>query len=689
MRTGFQNLALDTKDRRVTMSVQDIILQLRSQLQYHNYRYYVLDDPEITDARYDALLRELEQLENERPELITPDSPTQRVGAQPSGAFAAVEHAVPMLSLANAMTESEVLDFDARCKRILESGSELEYVVEPKLDGLAVELVYENAKFTIGSTRGDGRTGENITQNLRTINAIPLLLFLGENSLSPARLEVRGEVFMDKKEFEKLNVQREENGEPVFANPRNSAAGSVRQLDPRITANRRLDVFFYSIGRAEGLSFKSQIELLEIFRKLGLKTNPLIKTCSGIYDALKACIDLEARRNDLPYEIDGAVIKVNSIQLQSRLGGISRNPRWAIAYKFKPQQAQTTVQDILVQVGRTGVLTPVAVLQPVRLAGVEIQRATLHNQDEIQRKDIRIGDTVIVQRAGDVIPEIVQSLPERRTGSEISFRMPAECPACGEKVVRITGEVAARCSNAACPAVLKGALEHFASRRAMNIEGLGEKLIDQLISRNLVGSAADLYALPFETWLSLERMAKKSADNIQRSLLKSKSAGLEKALFAVGIRHVGEHTAQVLARHFQSIEALANATQDQLLEIHEIGPEVSDSIRAFFNSESNLLIIKKLRDAGVDLNPAQVPMTPDPSCAGKTFVFTGALQQYSRAQAEELIRLRGGKAASSVSAKTDYVVAGGDAGSKLAKAEKLGIAVLSEQQFLELIGEKK
>jgi len=670
------------------MNPQEKIPQLRSQLQYHNYRYYVLDDPEITDAEYDLLLRELEHLEREHPELITPDSPTQRVGAQPAEAFGAVVHSVPMLSLANAMNEEELLEFDARVKRLLATGTDVEYVVEPKLDGLAIELVYENGKFTVGSTRGDGNTGENITKNLRTIRAIPLELFQANNSPSPNRLEVRGEVFMEKKEFEKLNTQREENGEPTFANPRNSAAGAVRQLDPRITASRQLDIYFYSTGRADELQYQSQDELLAALKKLGLKTNPNIKTCGGIHEALRACTELEARRNDLPYEIDGAVIKVNSVQQQLRLGEISRNPRWAIAYKFKPQQAQTTVKNIVVQVGRTGVLTPVAVLQSVRVAGVEIQRATLHNQDEIDRKDIRTGDRVIVQRAGDVIPEIVRSLPDLRTGKEVSFSMPAECPICGEKVVRITGESATRCINAACPAILKGALEHFASRKAMNIEGMGEKLIDQLISRNLVQSAADLYTLPLQTWLSLERMAKKSAENIVAALEKSKKAGLEKVLYAVGIRHVGEHTAQVLARHFQNIEALSHATKEQLLEIHEIGPEVSDSMQAFFATESNRYLFRKLKDAGVVLEPVQAVVN-NPAFFGKTFVFTGSLQQYSRPQAEEMVRLRGGKASSSVSAKTDYVVAGGDAGSKLAKAEKLGIAVLSEQQFQELIGEKK
>ncbi|MBN2108182.1 MAG: NAD-dependent DNA ligase LigA [Deltaproteobacteria bacterium] len=667
------------------MNVQEKIFKLRSELQYHNDRYYVLDDPEINDEQYDRLLRELEQLEAEHPELVTPDSPTRRVGAQPSAAFTAVEHAVPMLSLANAMNEAELLDFDARVKRLLETGQDVDYVVEPKLDGLAVELVYENGIFVVGSTRGDGRTGENIAQNLKTIKAVPLALFRENDLPAPVRLEVRGEVFMNKNEFERLNAQREENGEPCFANPRNSAAGSVRQLDSRITAGRKLDIYFYGIGRAEGVPFTTQIELLAALKKLGLKTNPLIKVCSGIHEAVRSCAELESQRNALPYEIDGAVIKVNSVLLQSRLGEISRNPRWAIAYKFKPQQAQTTVKDILVQVGRTGVLTPVAVLHPVRVAGVEIQRATLHNQDEVDRKDIRIGDTVIVQRAGDVIPEIVQPVPELRTGHEISFSIPVVCPACGEKAVRIAGEAATRCVNAACPAVLKGALEHFASRRAMNIEGLGEKLIDQLITRDLVRSAADLYTLPYDTWLSLERMAKKSADNIIAALEKSKTAGLEKVLFAVGIRHVGEHTAQILARHFQSIEAIASATQEDLLEIHEIGIEVSESIKAFFSSESNRHFFNRLREAGVVLYQAQAALMSDPAFAGKIFVFTGSLEHYSRPQAEALVRQRSGRASSSVSAKTDYVVAGEDAGSKLEKARKLGVRILSEEEFSKLL----
>jgi DNA ligase (NAD+) len=666
------------------MDPQEQIQQLHSKLQYHNYRYYVLDAPEITDAEYDGLLRELGRLEKENPELVTPDSPTQRVGAKPSKAFGAVEHSLPMLSLANAMNESEVLEFDARIKRFLETEGDIEYVVEPKLDGLAVELVYVNGRLLVGSTRGDGRTGENITQNLRTIKSIPLVLIPGADAVPPRLLEVRGEVFMEKKEFDLLNREREENGEPLFANPRNSAAGSVRQLDPCITASRRLDVIFYSTGLADGMVCDSQRELLAQLKKLGLKTSSLVKTCRNIQQALGACTYFESRRNELPYEIDGAVIKVNSFELQVRLGEVSRSPRWSIAFKFKPQQACTIVKDIIVQVGRTGVLTPVAILEPVRLAGVEIQRATLHNQDEIERKDIRIGDTVVVQRAGDVIPELVKSIGSKRTGSEGIFAMPAICPECGKEVVRVTGEAACRCTNSACPAILKGNLVHFASRRAMNIDGLGDKLIDQLVARNLVRTVADLYTLSLEAWLSLDRMALKSAENILNALVKSKKAGLEKVLFAVGIRHVGEHTAQILATHFGSIQALSHATHDQLLEIHEIGPEVSNSIIEFFNSETNRCLLKSLEDAGLVMQPTQA-VKPNCVLTGKTFVFTGALRHVARHQAEEMVLQRGGKASSSVSAKTDYVVAGEDAGSKLAKASTLGVKILSEDEFIKLL----
>ena len=670
------------------MNPQEQIRTLCSKLHYHNYCYYVLDAPEITDVEYDALLRELELLEEAHPELITPDSPTQRVGAQPSNVFDAVEHTLPMLSLANAMNETEVLDFDSRVKRLLETDGDIDYVVEPKLDGLAVELIYVNGRFTIGSTRGDGRTGENITQNLRTIKSIPLVLIPEADAVQPHRLEVRGEVFMNKKEFVELNRLRQENGEPLFANPRNSAAGSVRQLDPRITASRRLDVIFYSIGSADKMKIQSQTELLAQLKTVGLKTSNLVKTCCNIQEALVACSDFEARRNDLPYEIDGAVIKVNRFDLQSRLGEVSRSPRWAIAFKFKPQQACTIIKDIIVQVGRTGVLTPVAVLEPVRLAGVEIQRATLHNQDEIQRKDIRIGDTVVVQRAGDVIPEVVQSVESKRTGTEQIFVMPDVCPECSQEVVRIQGEAACRCTNPSCPAILKGSLAHFASRRAMNIDGLGDALIGQLVERRLVRTVADLYALSLDTWRSLDRMAEKSAENIMNALEKSKGAGLEKMLFALGIRHVGEQTAQLLARHFGNIKALTCAAREQLLEIHEIGPEVSASIGEFFNNEKNQRLLERLEENGVVMKPTQAPIL-DSVCTEKIFVFTGSLKRVTRPQAEDMVRLRGGKASSSVSAKTDYVVAGNDAGSKLEKAKKLGVRILSEDAFLQMIGDKQ
>jgi DNA ligase (NAD+) len=758
------------------MSEQKRIDELRNLLNYHNNRYYVLDNPEISDSEYDALLRELELLENKYPELITQDSPTQRVGAAPSNDFAEVKHSIPMLSLSNAMNEAELLDFDRRVQEALrkiivfrnnknisiiakclsefwgptgldiekygltikevssnlnssknvfiidvkrdsaaeqdkfQSGdiikevfnnpvtslsnfndifnnnkiiNKIEYVVEPKLDGLAVELVYEFGKFIVGSTRGDGTTGEDITANLKTIKTIPLVLI--SNSLPfPSLLEVRGEVFMEKKEFEELNRQRAENGEQLFANPRNSAAGSVRQLDPKITAQRRLDICFYSIGMIDEFNPLSQVDLLEKLKQLGLKVSPLIRVCNNINEVLAVCKSLESQRDDLAYDIDGAVIKVNNFELQERLGKVSRSPRWAIAFKFKPLQAMTRIKDIITQVGRTGVITPVAVLEPVRLAGVEIQRATLHNQDEIDRKDLRIGDTVFVQRAGDVIPEVVKSIISKRSGLENKFNISEKCPECQNEIIKSDVETAYRCINPECPAILKGSLTHFASRRAMNIDGLGDKLVDQLVARQMVRTVADLYTLSLEDWLSLDRMADKSAENILKALEKSKRAGLDKVLFAVGIRHVGEHTAQLLAAHFGSVEALSLATHEQISAIPEIGPEVSACIKSFFKNETNCSIFQKLKAAGVVLQPEQPPLLQS-SLNGKNFVFTGTLKQYSRPHAEELVRQRGGKASSSVSAKTDYVIAGEDAGSKLEKARKLGVKILSEEEFSKML----
>jgi len=669
------------------MSVQSQIEKLRKNINYHSYRYYVLDDPEISDTEYDRLMRELELLERAHPEYITADSPTQRVGAAPAAEFETVTHTVPMLSLANAMDEDELLEFEKRIRNRLEKETGIEYVVEPKLDGLAVELVYEKGIFTVGSTRGDGVTGENITQNLKTIRSLPLRLMPSGSFSLPEQLTVRGEVIMKKKDFEDLNRQRQEAGEQVFANPRNSAAGSVRQLDSRITAQRRLDIYFYGIADYSNLKVKTHQDILNVLQTFGFKVNKQIKSCKSIDEAIAACNSLEERRSILPYEIDGAVIKVNSLKIQEELGTISRSPRWAIAFKFKPQQATTVVRDIIVQVGRTGALTPVAVLEPVRLAGVEIQRATLHNQDEVERKDIRIGDTVLVQRAGDVIPEVVKIIEQKRTGNEKKFIMPTVCPECGGNITKAEREAVYRCGNSECPAKLKETLRHFSSRRAMDIDGLGEKLIDQLVERKLVKNVADLYYLPLDVWQSLERMALKSATNIIDAVENSKKAGLERLIYALGIRHVGEHTARLLVRHLGNIERLQQTTKDDLLEIHEIGPEVSESILQFFSNASNLEIINRLAQAGVSMLPAS-NASMNGKLAGKTFVFTGTLKKLSRADAEKMVETLGAKSTNSVSKKTDYVVAGDDPGSKYEKALKLGIKIINEEGFEEIINDK-
>ncbi len=665
------------------MSVQQQIEELRKLINYHNYRYYVLDDPEISDAEYDALMRKLEALEQQHPEFLSPDSPTQRVGAEPLKSFATVTHTVPMLSLANAMHENEVRAFDDRIKRILKTDSPGEYVVEPKLDGLAVEIIYENGIFLRGSTRGDGFTGEDISQNLKTIKSLPLTLFSSADTPVPSRLEVRGEVIMAIKDFERLNKKRAEQGEPLFANPRNAAAGSVRQLDSRITAQRRLDIYCYGVGTIEGVDIKTQWDLLQAFKSWGLKVNPHVKKCATIDIVLEACKELELKRTSLPYEIDGAVIKLNSFALQAQLGAISKSPRWAVAYKFTPHQATTVIEDIQVQVGRTGALTPVAILRPVPVGGVVVRHATLHNQDEIERKDIRIGDTVIIQRAGDVIPQVVKVIAEKRTGTEKKFIMPTACPICGADIIRSKNEAVYRCSGRQCVAQLKERIKHFASKRAMDIDGLGEKLVEQIVDKGLVKNVADLYHISKKQWAELERMADKSAQNIVNAIEKSKQAGLERLIYALGIRHVGEHMAQVLVSHLKTIDHIEKATKEELMEIPEIGPEVAESIVQFFSQKINRLLIDQLKAAGVSVEPKRLPVAG--TCSGKTFVFTGTLEHFTRNQAENLIQAAGGHVASSVSSKTDYVVAGKDPGSKYDKAKQLGITILNENDFKKLL----
>jgi len=660
------------------------IEKLKEEMNEANYFYYVLDSPRISDAAYDRLMRELQKLEGEFPDLVTPDSPTQRVGTAPLEEFTTVTHSIPMLSLNNAFEEEEVREFDRRIKRFLKVDKDIEYVIEPKLDGLAVELVYVEGKLTVGSTRGDGVNGEDITQNLKTIHAIPLKLVKKDIKTAPRNLEVRGEVYIGKKEFKELNRKREESGEPLFANPRNAAAGSCRQLDSRITAQRSLSIFCYGIGVIEGWEFTTHWDILQTLRRWGFKVNQESKLCRSINEVMKEYTRIKKKREELPYEIDGTVIKVNQIDLQDKLGQISRSPRWALAYKFEAHQETTMIEDIIVQVGRTGTLTPVAIMKPVRVGGVEVSRATLHNQNEIDKKDIRVGDTVVVQRAGDVIPEVVMVIKEKRTGREKKFIMPDRCPVCGSEVIREEGEAAHRCIGMRCPAKLKESIKHFASKRAMDIEGLGDKLVEQLVDKGLIKDVADLYSLSRDDLASLERMADKSAQNIIDALDKSKSAGLERVLYAVGIRHVGEHLAKVLVDNLGSMEHLINATEEDLTEVKEIGPEVAQSICKFFRQKGNLQVIDRLEKAGVNLRYVTSGKKRD--LEGKTFVFTGALKSFTRDESERLVEERGGKASRSVSKNTDYVVAGESAGSKLDKARELNVVVLSEEEFREMLG---
>ena len=670
-------------------AVKNRLDDLRKKIHYHNYRYYVLDEPEISDAEYDRLFQELEVLERKHPELVTPDSPTQRIGAKPLEEFGTYEHSIPMLSLNSVTTEDEVRDFDERVRRML-GNEEIEYVVEPKIDGLAMELRYENGIFTVGSTRGDGKTGENITQNLRTIKTIPLRIFSDSDSdsddrVSASLLEVRGEVFIPVSKFKALNAELGKRGEKMFANPRNAAAGSVRQLDQRVTASRPLDFFAYGVGRAEGKEFSAQWEVLEYLRKIGFRVSPLIRRFKDIRDVIRYHDEVKEERDDLDYEIDGIVVKVNSIAQQDKLGVISRSPRWALAYKFPAREEFTRVNDIVVQVGRTGALTPVAVLEPVQIAGVTVSRATLHNEDELRRKDVRIGDTVVVERAGDVIPEVVSVIKSRRTGVEKEFRMPDRCPVCGADVLKVGPIV--RCIGVSCSAQLKERIKHFASLRALNIEGLGEKVIEQLVDRKMVSDAADLFFLTNSDLMKLERVGDKSAQNILTALEKSKHTTLARLLHALGIRHVGEHTASLLADNFYDMEALRNARHDDLIRIPEIGPEVAKSILLFFE-ESTKELLEKLERAGVRYEKEEVERVKEAEkiLDGKTFIFTGRISM-PREEAKGIVERLGGNVASSVSKRTDYVVAGEDPGSKLAKAEKLGVKVIDEKAFREMVEE--
>jgi DNA ligase (NAD+) len=661
------------------------IARLRDELERHNYLYYVLDQPEISDSAYDAKMRRLGELEAAHPELADPMSPTQRVGAAPSERFGKVRHTVPMLSLDNAMSREEVEQFEARIRRFLNHEGPIEYVAEHKLDGVAVELVYENGTFKQGSTRGDGTTGEDVTANLKTVRSVPLRLRApGKGRRIPERLEVRGEVILSKKGFAQVNAQQVERGEPEFMNPRNATGGSLRQLDPRVTASRPLDLFCHSSASLECLDVTTHWEFLELARALGLRTNLANRVCHSLEEAFRFYDETESQRESLPHEIDGVVFKVDSLALQRRLGTRDRSPRWAIAYKFKPRQAMTRVLGILPSVGRTGVITPIASLEPVNIGGVTVSNASLHNMDEVERKDIRVGDHVLVERAGDVIPYVLQAFPERRAGHERKFHMPSRCPSCGGRVQREEGGVYYRCLNVACPTKLEGGIRHFAGKHAMNIDGLGEKLVHQLVETGLVKDLADLYHLELESLVELERMGEKSAENLLGEIARSKQTTLDRFLNGLSIRHVGEATAKALADHFGDVEKIVLAREEELREVRDVGPEVARAIVEFFGEPRNREQVHRLLRAGV--RPAW-QRRGGGRLSGKRFVFTGALDAMSRSEAHARVERLGGAVASSISKNVDYVVVGEEAGSKLKKAKALDLTILDERDFLDLVRE--
>jgi len=660
----------------------DRVHQLRELLDQYNYEYYVLDNPSVPDSEYDRLMKELIDIEAAHPELITPDSPTQRVGAEPLKAFQKVIHKTPMLSLGNAFDEADLRDFDRRVRQGV-GHQKVTYVAELKIDGLAVSLTYENGQLVLGATRGDGTTGEDITQNIKTIRSVPLKL------KQPVNLEVRGEAYMPRASFERLNKRRAEAGEPLFANPRNAASGSLRQLDPKIAADRKLDVFLYQIGSTDGKELRRHSDGLEWIQSLGLKTNPEWRRCDSLQKVLDFIAYWTEKRPELPYDIDGIVIKVDSLEQQRMLGFTAKSPRWAIAYKFPAEEVVTTVEGIALTVGRTGAITPTAVLTPVQVAGTTVGRATLHNEDYIREKDIRIGDQVVIHKAGDIIPEVVRVLKERRTGREVPFRMPEQCPDCGSDLVRIEGEAALRCINPKCPAQIQEGLIHFVSRNAMNIDGLGEKVIKQLFKNDLVQDVADIYALTYDDLIKLERMGDKSVRNLLSAIAESKKNSLERLLFGLGIRYIGAKAAKTLAQAFGTIDRLMAATTEELLSVEEIGDKMADSIRTYFSSPDVRALIDELKSYGLNMTytggTTQEANAADSPFNGKTVVLTGKLSAMSRDEARSAIEKLGGKVTGSVSKKTDLVIAGEDAGSKLTKAEALGIEIWDEARFMEAL----
>ncbi len=660
------------------------IEQLRERIKYHNYRYHVLDDPEIVDSEYDKLFRRLQLLESENPEFINPDSPTQKVGAAPLKTFDPIRHTQPMLSLENGFTDEEIIEFDARLKRLNGSLDPIEYVVEPKMDGLAIELVYKEGRLFVASTRGDGFTGENVTENIKTIPAVPpSLISSAGNDQIPGILEVRGEVYMEKRDFRELNRRRLSEGLTPFANPRNAAAGSLRQLDPEVTKKRRLNFFCYGTGAINDYKADTYYDIMLFLKNLGLPVNLAdMKLCKNIAEVIEQCHNFENNRDDFPFEIDGAVIKVNRLKLQEKFGIKTRSPRWAIARKFRPVQAMTKIRNIEVQVGRTGALTPVALLEPVEVGGVTVRRATLHNQEEIEKKDIRIFDTVIIQRAGDVIPEVVESIKSERTGMEKVFIIPDKCPVCGSAVIKKVNEVVIRCPNRRCPAQLNASLRHFVSKGAMDIDGLGDRIITQLVDKGFVKQGVDIYRLTKEKLLQLDKIEEKSANNILAAITASKKTTLARFIYALGIRHVGEHIASIIADHFRTIDALKEADEDELLSIKEVGPQIAESIVTFFSDEANICHIESLINEGIEFEePYYNGKSP---IAGKTIVVTGTLARMKRDEIKDFIVKNGGRVASSVGKGTDMLLFGDEPGSKLDRARELDIQIIDEEAFFKM-----
>lgn len=672
-------------ENNISEDIKKEVLDLKAKLVEHGHRYHVLDDPIISDAEYDRLMQRLIDIEDQYEELVTPDSPAKRVGAPPLKEFVTAQHSYPMLGLDNAFSDQDVLDFHKRTLKNLNQEN-IFYTVEPKLDGVAVELVYEKGVLTKAITRGDGNFGEVVTENIRTVGSVPLTLAKKENNFVPDLLEVRGEVIINRKDFESLNKQRLENEENLFANPRNAAAGSLRQLDSKITATRPLDIFIYGAGDIQGLNIKSQTEMYERFKEFGFKINPLVKNKITIHQALDRYKELESFRDDLPYEIDGMVIKVDDIEGQNILGQKARSPKWAIAYKFPAMEEVTKIENIIVQVGRTGTLTPVAMLEPVNIGGVVVSRASLHNKDEIERMDVRVGDTVLIKRAGDVIPKVIKRIGQRDKNDPSPFKMPEFCPVCHSRINKIEEEVAYKCINVACPAQIKERLKHFVSRDGFDIEGIGDKLSKQLVEQGLVKSYADLFILTKEDLLGLERMGEKSASNLIKAIEDSKNIDLKKFIYALGINYTGEAAARLLAENFKDFSEIRSATIDQIESIEGIGPKTSNAVINYFKAPSNITIINQIIEAGV--NPYHVTgHANDPEAVqnneffNKTIVLTGSLETMTRAQAKNILINLGAKVTSSVSSKTDFVLAGKDAGSKLVKAKDLGIKIIEEQAF--------